>query len=164
MKNKFLFGMLIVMLSTFVMFTGCGGDDSPTVQDVNVVNQKIDKATPVASVTAARTTTGEYLIISWKAVANTSYYELWYQQNTKVSLNRIFYDFFVSPQNAWTYSAVNGAATPNTDIDSWSVRIEASEFPVGVAFRFGIITDSIIGGISSSDMVWSSVVTPNPTP
>jgi hypothetical protein len=136
-------GLAVMALAWGILFAACDP------QEVDVVPTKAKK---VASVTATKT--GDYVIVTWKAVEDVGRYNLFVQEKDKVTIQEGS-DFNLISTNVVKFS--EGSLKENDDIDSWSGIGPITPFSSSKNYRFGVQTTPRDYTISSapSDIVWS---------
>jgi hypothetical protein len=143
MKNKALYiGMALVVLA--LVCAACQNG----VQDVKMV---YDKA-PSAEITMTKTTDGNYLILSWDAVEDASWYTLYAEKEGQKT--------FEQPGNgspAQKYATADGAPSANDDPNRWYARIglTGQYAPKAGNYRFGVRVWSVLPNTYGSDIEWS---------
>jgi len=108
----------------------------------------------ISAVSAKKTTDGNYIIVSWDAVAGVSAYKINYYY--RYSSNDSFYNNnTVSGQNTYTYSEDDGTQSTNTDPTKWSYRYTVSSL-YGYEYYFSVTPNS--GDISVISIATASAV------
>ena len=128
------------------------------------------KTQPVASVTAAITSNGEYVVITWDAVVDVVNYNVIVQQENSIGLTP-FSSFagagYTGPQCVSKFSNADGSQSPNENWNRYSARIVTANVRSGAftgkRYRFGVYSSRITtdkDGMSpiSSDVTWSNYI------
>jgi hypothetical protein len=105
------------------------------------------KAANVAAVTAVKTSSGNYIIATWDAVAGSDSY------SARQEIDGTTYSTTGSPQNTYLYSTTDGSSSANQDPNKWSLRAYISS-----ASRIGVIATSTDICVVPGDIVWSNII------
>jgi hypothetical protein len=182
--------MLVTVLALGLLSAACENGVQEVEGNVGINYQK---ANPVASVSAEVKTltqtpytgyseTNSYVFLAWDAADNVSWYEIFYQQEGKKTvqsgnqdLNQIPGYVFDSSGSPYYPVKPNAANTDDMDIDKYaaygqfktvtvsggsSTVTREGNFLLGKKYRFGVRTSALAssGQTLQSDIVWSEYV------
>jgi hypothetical protein len=166
MLRKKMLPVLMSGMALAVMIIACNDGAQEGVQEIEGTVAIIQpKTKPVTAVTAATTSNGEYVVITWDAVDDVVNYNVIVQQENAMgnaSLSAFAGVGYTGPQCVYKYSLADGSQSSNENWNRYSVRLTVanvrSNTVSGKRYRFGVYPTDRGDIFGTSDITWSNYI------